>query len=244
MAAGGYLIAGGILMVMLAVGGAVGEQEVPQTAVVILVDTSASFAPLSKHDLEGIRSIARAIEKLTKEEWEQPVSLFWSTIDSASAFSPPPCGTAIQYRPRLVQKDKPGDPTEKRSAARLRAWFDACLQILKSGALTPDKYTDISGAVAMAVAGMEGVKGLRTVVIVSDFEEDLPPGTQPTSFKLHRERIVMVYGPSRSDRQRADRLFDRVEQWEQKFADANAGQICPVPLKGMLPASIIRCFQP
>src|SRR5437870_13632879 len=93
-----------LALILLFPGLAKSEMELPQSGVVILVDTSGSFGPLTSHQIQGIRSIARAVEKLTVDEWRQPVLLFWATIDAASVESSPPCGPAIVYNPDLIKR--------------------------------------------------------------------------------------------------------------------------------------------
>src|SRR5260370_39074444 len=68
------------------------------TSVEVIVDMSASFAPLTKEDGDALQSIGSAIVKIAVEQWEQPVRLFWATIGSSSIGRQPPCGKAKQYR--------------------------------------------------------------------------------------------------------------------------------------------------
>lgn len=229
-----------LALTLLSSESAVSALELPQSGVVILVDTSGSFGPLDKHQIQGIRSIARAVEKLAVEEWITPVALFWATIDSTSVKSNPPCGPAVLYKPALI-KGRIADVIESRK--ELHAWFDACLEVFSNNKATPDSYTDIGGAIAMATATLQGAKDLNAIIIVSDFEEDLPIGTEATPFTFRDEHVVMVYGPSRKDSAQPKQMFQRIAEWKQRFRAAHAKSVCDIPLKGLLLSHIIACFQ-
>ena len=216
-------------------------QEPPQTSVIILVDMSASFAPLIPEDRTALESLADAIVRMTAQQaegWEQPVKLMWAVIGSSSMKQTPPCGPAIQFRGMIAGR-RPGVITR---ADSLRIWFKACVLRLMGGAAPPERYTDISGAVALASEVARQIQGLKVVFMLSDFAEDLPPGDSPARFALRGEHVVLLYRPDARSRQGSDQVLARVREWETRLRGAGASSVCRLPIKGITAGSVEACL--
>src|SRR2546425_9846948 len=155
---------------------------------------SASFAPLTSEDSVALESAAEATVLMTVEQerqWEQPVRFLWAAIGASSQRLPLPCGPAVEFRSLIVPRKRRG---ELHTTDQLRAWNGACiLRLLR--ATKPQSATDISGAIALAGEVAKLVAGLKVLVIFSDFQEELPRGQEPTTFRLSSERVVMLYRP-------------------------------------------------
>ncbi len=229
------------LAVMLAVFLALSAdaQGVANSHLVILVDMSVSFAPLKPEDIRALESIGDAVVKIAvQQQWDPPLGLYWGKIGASSLFADPPCGRAVLYNPRIVQKK---EVHELRNQDELRAWFKACIKILTGGAVKLEQYTDISGAVTLAGEIGKHAPGVKAIIILSDFVESLPPGTQPVEIRLSGERAVLVYRPEVSDHKDPNQMFRRLVEWEERLKKAGAKDVCRVPVRGIGPGSIERC---
>ncbi len=109
-------------------------------------------------------------------------------------------------------------------------------------AIRPEPATDISGAVALAADVARLVSGLKVLIVLSDFQEELPRGHKPTPFRLSSERVVMLYRPDVRDTPSGDEMYQRLQDWERRLKAAGASTVCRVPIKGVLAESIRACF--
>ncbi len=219
-------------------------QNPPQTSVIILVDMSASFAPLTPQDKVALESAAEAALRFSSEEtegWQQPVKFFWSVIGSASMRQQPPCGSAIEFR-TIIGPRRPSGTI--RSADNLRTWFQACVLRFMGGAVPVQRYTDISGAIALAAEVDRPITGLKVLFVLSDFLEDLPHGDTPSTFVLSGEHVVLLYRPDLRSGQSGDQVFARVQAWERKLRAAGASHVCRLPVQGITAGSIESCLTP
>src|SRR5258708_34624322 len=73
------------------------------TSVVVLVDFSKSFVPLSQ-DERALREVSAATAELAQREWRPPVAVLWSRIQTASLVSRPLCGP-FQFQQSLINRD-------------------------------------------------------------------------------------------------------------------------------------------
>ena len=242
---------GGLILALIAICGCyvrpVQAQPLPETSVVFLVDMSASFAPLKVEDKQALEAVTQAVMQMALEQWRHPVSFFWVKIGTSSINAEPPCGRAMQYRPRLVEpgpRQNSGTGSELFSREKLKAWFDVCILRLTRGKIPVDQYTDLSGAVQVATESARGVRGLKVIIILSDFDEDLPPGRPPVRFALSSERVVMIYRPEPSDSKDPNLMLKRLVDWENRFKMAGARDVCRIPVRGLLPGSVARCLTP
>jgi len=216
------------------------DDNIPKTSVTVLVDQSASVT----HTVEfadALSSIALAIEDNAFTEWEPPVSFFLSWISSSSPFADPPCGKAFLYKPSLGGHNKSGYLSNRK---QLHLRLDECVKRITHKPFKPEPFTDISGAIAVSSEIAKDIPQFKTLILLSDFEEDLPPGTQPANFALYNHHIVMIYLPSQSDKPDFNRLMARLKDWEERFLSTGASHVCKAPVKGLLPGTIKKCLQP
>ena len=208
-------------------------QELPNTAVTIVVDMSESFAPLQPQDSTALEAIADALSTMAQTVWEQPVQFYWTTVQPYTA--PAPCGPPMSYRQQIVERPRPGALT---SAKSMRAWLAACILKLTGQGAVLSNYTEISGALRIAADGATGTPGPKIVIILSDFDEDLPPGQQPVAFELSSENVVMVY----RDEGDQNSLFARLDDWERRLEQANASSVCRLAVQIVSEATVRQCL--
>src|SRR5437660_9341586 len=92
------------LLVAFALGGcSVNKSLSAGTSVVVLVDFSKSFAPLVS-DARALEELAAATAELAQREWQPPVEILWSRIQTASLISGPLCGP-FQLQQTLIKRD-------------------------------------------------------------------------------------------------------------------------------------------
>lgn len=207
-------------------------QELPRTAATIVVDMSESFAPLEPQDSMALEAITIALATMADTDWEQPVQFYWTTVEPYTA--PAPCGPPKLYRLVIVNRPLSGVLP---SRDVLRAWLTACILKLTGPGAVFSKYTDISGALRIAAEGARGTPGAKTIIVLSDFVEDLPSGQNPVEFELSSEKVVMVY------RDEGDRnlLFARLDEWQRRLEQAGASGVCRIAVQVVSPAGIMRC---
>ena len=210
------------------------------TSVVVLIDISKSFAPLTVTDQAALNQLERAIGRAATSTWEPPISIYWATVGSSGVMaSSSVCGSAL-FHPRMVQR---AARAEFSSLAQLQVWFSECARaVVTRSQQRPEQYTDISGSVAVAAENGRRVKGRKIIAILSDFVEDRPTANKATDFQLSGETVVMLYRAEAADAADGNRLFNRLKQWEERFARAGAKDTCRVPIIGATSNSIASCF--
>ncbi len=90
-------------------------------------------------------------------------------------------------------------------------------------ALRPEEYTDISGALKFASLALEGDSGsLRGIVLVTDLEEDLPPGQEAAVADLAGLCVVVYYEITGNAPTHPSDLDRRIAFWRQRFKEWHA----------------------
>lgn len=214
-----------------------------QTSVVVLLDFSASFAPLTAEDEQALDTLADSLLQRSRGDWTPPVLVRWAVIGSSSLFTAPPCGPAIQFEPKLLPGlGKSNSSTHIGDADVFRVWLHQCIQQSMKRSRSAEKYTDISGALALAAETGSGAKQ-KFVVVLSDFVEDREPGAQPLALTLKGEKVVMLYRPEANDRLDPAKLFNRLAEWEKRLMAAGASGVCRVRVSDAVSGSLLNCLK-
>jgi hypothetical protein len=211
------------------------------TSIVVLVDFSESYSPLQPADQSALKRIAEAIADLTKsDDVPKPVVVLFFGIGNTSMISASPCGVPLEYQPKLTGRARPGVVTR---LAELQIRLDECVQVVIRRSRKPDKYTDISGAVAAAAESSRTGFVRRIVFIVSDFYEDRPPGAAEVQYRLAEEQFALVYRPESRDAQNQNQVLQRLEEWERRLRDRGAGSVCRLFSPSVSKNSLLNCLQ-
>jgi hypothetical protein len=214
-----------------------------QTSVVILLDFSASFAPLNKEDEQALNVLADSLFQKA-QEWA-PVVVRWAVIGSSSLFTDPPCGPAVQFAPKLLPGlGNPAGSTSISDRGVFQAWLRECVQQSVKKSRATHKYTDISGALALAAETASGVER-RFIVVLSDFVEDREPGSVPLKLALKGEKVkvMMLYRPEAGDRLDPARLFNRLSEWETRLMAAGASGVCRIRVADAVSGTVTSCLK-
>ena len=207
------------------------------TSIVVLVDFSKSFAPLV-NDERALGELATATSELAQREWQPPVEILWSRIQTASLISGPLCGP-FQFQQSLIKRD---NDDSIQVADKLRACTKAVVQA-STASSERSAYTDISGAVALAADQGQSVLGPKYIVIVSDFIEDLSPGKRPVKLHLNGERVLLLHrlGTDKTPATLADHLA-RIQHWTEALREAGAASVVALPLSSVTEQRIVRAL--
>jgi len=207
------------------------------TSVVVLVDFSKSFAPLV-NDERALEELATATSELAQREWQPPVEILWSRIQTASLISGPLCGP-FQFQQSLIKRD---NDDSAQVADKLQTCAKAVVRASAAGS-ERSAYTDISGAVALATEQGQSVLGPKYLVIVSDFMEDLPRGKRPIRLQLNGERVLLLHRPGTEKTPLAlvDHLA-RIQRWSEALREAGAVSVVALPLSAVTEQRIVRAL--
>lgn len=231
----------GCMAVMLALcAGCEGRSSrvIPATSVVIVVDVSKSFAPLTRTDIQALSLVRKSIVGMSRE-WEQPINYYWTTVATSAAMSPEPCGPPRQFRKSLLAQSKAG--ADFSTVKALDAWLGDCVARFEKGSVPLEDFSDVSGAFEHAAKVGAVATTEKAIIVLSDFREDLPSGPSKRSLALGGETIVMLYRP---DPGTAPDDFDRrIESLSDQLMKGGAGRVCAEPTKGLSPGAIDSCFQ-
>jgi hypothetical protein len=196
--------------------------ELPSFATVI-VDFSASFAPLTQTDRLALKETARALTDLAIQDWTPPTTIVWRKIGTASA-TPAPLCDVLEFNRSII-----GAVT---TAERLRTQLEACTEtVVRASRVpgTPEPYTDIGGGIMMAAQNWAAMDGRKALIILSDFLEDLPKGTHVTPVQLHGESVLLLHRPGTTETADLTAYLDRITAWKNRLRDAGAHSVATLP---------------
>ncbi len=231
-----------VFLSALLCGGGCGErqdQAISGTSVVVLVDFSKSFIPLSQEDKSALEAVSEATVDLAKHTWHPPIGILWSRIQTASLLSSPLCGP-FQFQQHLIKRDDD-------SHSITDTLHECTSKTIKIPIKSPQQmqYTDISGAIALATEQGKSVNGDKYLLIISDFLEDLPPGQQPVRLGLNGEHVLLLHRMG-SDRTKGGDLSDhlaRISRWIKALHSAGASSVVALPLAAATTPRIIRALE-
>ena len=207
------------------------------SSVVVLVDFSKSFVPLSQ-DERALREVSEATAELAQREWQPPVTVLWSRIQTASLVASPLCGP-FQFQQSLIKRDDE-DP-----AQIVQKLEDCTKSTVRASTVSVEQapYTDISGAIALAAEQGESIVGSKYLIIISDFIEDLPPGKRPVTLRLNGERVLLLHrtGTERAPMALVDHL-DRIRGWSDALRRAGASSVVALPLNSVTRLRVMRAL--
>lgn len=185
--------------------------EAPVTDVYVLVDLSGTYLSGNTNDRmrSNLERLGDAIIDLGRRADEMEVhflvigkgSLGQEAID--------------EFRYHWVMFG--GKKRERDGSIVKSAQLKLRLEVIRDVILSrrPEPFTDISGALALATAKAKNqAEGSRLMIILSDFEEDLPRGHLPARYDLEGFRIAMIYRVLPKDTKEPDGLPTRIQEWK------------------------------
>jgi hypothetical protein len=204
--------------------GAGQSEEKPGTTISILVDFSASFAPLKHQDDQALQQMVWALADLSMQ-WSLPIKFTWYKIDSGNLSARPLCDP-IEFSPKLIQP-KGGMKTREDLQKKLQECEEKVFERSKKEI---SMNTDIDGAVFAAAEAARNHKGEKLLIVLSDFDQDLPKGTKAADFQLDGERVVMIHRPWSNDAKDPHLYFQRIHDWSEHFRNRHPIQVIEFPV--------------
>jgi hypothetical protein len=197
-------------------------RELP-TFATILVDYSASFAPLEQNDRLALKELGNALSILAVQEWSPPTTIVWRRIGSTSTVPPPLC-EVMEYKQSIIGAASSGE--------RLRTQLDTCAETVVKNSRAEkaaEPFTDIGSAIMMAAQNWASLQGTKAIIILSDMKEDLPINTNPTTINLNGETVLLVHRPGTTESQDPTAYLERIENWQERLRAAGAKNVRALP---------------
>ncbi|NLT68654.1 MAG: hypothetical protein GXX84_18825, partial [Acidobacteria bacterium] len=135
--------------------------------------------------------------------------------------------------PQNIRTSLVGREGELSSKEEIQKVFSKCMASIVEGSTNRSRqsdYTHISGAVSMAVDSTRGDYDERFLIILSDFEEDLPTGGRTATMKLSNEKVIMLHRPKWGEPPDVGEYLDRIEWWQKRFMESGAEEVKTIPL--------------
>ena len=225
---------------------------VPGTSVVVLVDFSKSFAisklqndhmvyGLQPEDRRALNAVAGAVAELASRYWKPPLKTVWTQIQTSSITGNPLC-EPLETVQKLV-KSAGSVGTREEIQQVLTKCADDVIEASKDERKLA-AYTDISGAIATASDIASGQYGERVVVMLSDFNEELPPGTRQAGFTLKGERVLLLHRPGTDEPQNIAGYLARVDNWKKKLLEHGASSVVSMPVFAVSESRLRAALRP
>lgn len=212
------------------------QSEQRWASVVVLIDFSKSFPATYRSDgsmVYGFRlEDHRALDALATvlAELASQTTTFktvWTQIQTSSITQNPLC-PPIEMTHGIIKREHALTTREQ-----LLDTLKKCVATVMLEGKDQNKlgnFTDISGAIAMAADIGSAQYTERILVILSDFLEDLPPGSTPAHFQLNGERVVLLHRPGTDERENITAYLSRIQGWKQKLLQRGAKTVAALPV--------------
>ena len=222
------------------------EIEQPGTSVVVLVDFSKSFAAsidahgriiygLRNEDGRALKALSEAVAELASLYWEPPVKVVWGQIQSWSITGKPICAPLETIQKLIKPEGSVG--TREEIERELNKCASTVIQESKS-VVNLSAYTDVSGAISMASEFGSNQHKERVLVMLSDFHEDLQPGTQQAVFQLSGERVILLHRPGADEPANVDGYIGRIQEWKERLLRQGASVVAAIPVFSVTQAQL------
>jgi hypothetical protein len=114
----------------------------------------------------------------------------------------------------------------------LESKLQACVEsvVLESrvpGAQEP--FTDITGGIMMGVQNWAPMHGKKTLIVFSDFLEDLPKASHPVHLQLRGESVLLLHRPGTTEGDDMLAYLGRIKMWKERLLAAGARSVATLP---------------
>lgn len=206
------------------------------TSAIVLIDFSKSFVTwdhqgrthgLRYEDRRALSIAAGAMNELALRYWTPPVKVIWTRIQTSSITAEPLC--TFDITPKLVKTESDTISSEEEIREAMKKCVDSVVEASKNERLLSN-YTDISGALSMASEMSSTARSERVLIILSDFKEDLPPGSKKATFELAGERVIMLHRPGTDEPESVAGYLARIADWKTKLLKHGAKSVVALPV--------------
>lgn len=213
-------------------------KELQGTSVVVLVDFSKSFVAMQRsksrtfyglrnEDQRALKAVAGAVAESAALYWKPPLKTVWAQIKTSSISMEPLCAPLETLQKLIKPEGSVGTREEIDSV--LSKCVNSVIEASRDEHSLSD-FTDISGAVATASGIAPTEYNERVIVILSDFNEQLPRGTSVANFRLNGERVILLHRPGTDEPQNIEGYMARIEEWKKKFLKHGASMVVALPV--------------
>jgi hypothetical protein len=190
----------------------------------VVVDYSASFAPLTQTDRLALLETARAIGNLATQDWPPPTTIVWRKIGTSSTAATPTCDI-FEYKRSIVGAAGGAELLN----SKLTDCVDSIVLDSRRRAMQ-EPFTDISGGVMMAAQDWAPMRGRKAIVVLSDFLEDRPKGSRAPRLELHGESVLLLHRPGTMESSNIGAYLARIRLWRDRFIGAGAHSAVTLPV--------------
>jgi hypothetical protein len=215
-----------------------------QSAVVVLLDYSKTFAPYDDADVAALKQVSGAVaQSLRVGSLKQPTKILWAAFGDDGRSPIRPCGPPVVFRQSLTKrKDAASDDTEYTKITDLTAWMDACFASIKATSHWAQQFTDVTGALAFAGDAVKDAAGTKLVIVYSDLLEDLHKDRKSGEFRIDGAKLALIWRPGRDDKRQPSEVEGRVAEWRQKLRQAGAGKVCSSQVQSITAGDLLTCL--
>jgi hypothetical protein len=213
---------------------ATSKSEPPLGQFVYLIDISASTKDASGQSAfdEGIRLLQPAFSALTGLQEVTPQRHRVASIGSMSLRPAPRCDIFVARQTLFTATD---------SLAPARA-MRACERSIRQ--MPAEQYTDISGALVNAGLSIPGKRrALRGILLISDLDEDIPPGTTPGKPELADICVAVFTLVTDAAARQPALMSERTNSWEASLRSWGAKDVYAASVRGFDGAELIQFFR-
>jgi hypothetical protein len=193
------------------------------TFATVVVDFSASFAPLTQTDRLALKETSRSLAELAIHEWTPPTTIVWRKIGAASV-KPPPLCDVLEFKRSIIGAAI--------AAERLKSQLSGCAESIVRESRSPraqEPHTDIVGAIMTAAQNWADIDGRKVLIILSDFQEDLPNARGASPIQLHDEAVLLLHRPGSTEDDDPAIYLDRIDVWRRRLLAAGAHSVTSLP---------------
>lgn len=189
-----------------------------------LVDVSGSTktaAGQSAFD-EGVAVLNPIFETLRSMDEVAPQRHRVGTIGTVSLSDAPHCDVYVAPKTLFTTGADSGRATQA---------MRRCEHDLRS--MPPEGYTDITDALVNAGLSLQGKrKALRGIIVISDLEEDSPPGTVPGRPDIHGACVALYTVVTRQSATNPRIMDQRTAEWTSKLKEWGAKSVYSASTRG------------
>jgi hypothetical protein len=213
-----------------------------ESAVAVMMDFSATFAPYDAQDEQAIHEIGRTIFEAARSGYlQQPVKVQWAAFGDQGLLPLAPCGPPVVFSQRLTpQKQK--DIQEKTRSDDFAKWLGECAPVIKALSHSPQQYTDVSGALAFAASATREARSKRLLILYSDLLEDLPRDRSRSTFDLSGDDVLIVWRPGLDDRKQPSEVQKRVAAASALYKERGATRVCETAAQTITSGDVLSCL--
>src|SRR4051812_28575504 len=213
-----------------------------ESAVAVMMDFSATFAPYDEQDEQAIHQIGRTIFEGTRSGYlQQPVKVQWAAFGDQGLLPTGPCGPPVVFTQRLTPTKKK-DIQEKTRGEEFSNWLGECPAAVKALSHSTQRYTDVSGALAFAASATREARSRRLVILYSDLLEDLPRDRSRSTFKLDGDDLLIVWRPGLDDRKQPAEVQKRVAAAAALYKYLGASRVCDTTAQTITTGDVLSCL--